>query len=281
MVAASPSATPLPKGAGRGTIAFTRLTADSPPDIYVVRSDGTGLRRLAAGARTPAWSPDGRKIAYTSLSAGGGVWVMNADGSGQRRVTRALAEVYGLAWSPDGTRIVLSYIDDLAIANADGGDLGFVSTGSARVTGFSPAWAPNEKIVYGGGTRDLGGICSVGPDGSGLTVITAAPLRSSFSLSRDGTWLAVWDGDADRLVRLLASGRGMAVPIVFDVSQWVGTEAPVPSSWSPDGRMIAFGNDSGAWLVPGTSLYVAKTDGSEVWEVPNTEDAYDPAWRPE
>ena len=106
-------------------------------------------------------------------------------------------------------------------------------------------------------------------------------MRTSFSLSRDGRWLAIWDGDEDRLVRLAASGRGMAVPIVFDVSQWVGIEAPVPSSWSPDGRMIAFGNDSGAWLVPGTSLYVAKTDGAEVWEVPNTEDAYDPAWRPE
>jgi hypothetical protein len=36
-----------------------------------------------------------------------------------------------------------------------------------------------------------------------------------------------------------------------------------------------------AWLVPGTPLYVAKTDGSELWKVPNTEDAYDPAWRPQ
>ena len=139
MVAASPSATPLPKGAGPGTIAFTRLTGDAPPDIYVVRSDGTGLRRLAEGARGPAWSPDSSKIAYTRVTGSGGVWVMNADGSGQRRVMPALAEVYGISWSPDGTQIVLSYADDLAIVNTDGGGLEFVATGSSRVTGFSPA----------------------------------------------------------------------------------------------------------------------------------------------
>ena len=114
-----------------------------------------------------------------------------------------------------------------------------------------------------------------------MTTITATAIGTGFSLSPDGTWLAIRDSDADRLVRLLATGRGVAVPMVFDVSQWVGTEAPVQSSWSPDGRMIAFGNDSGAWPVPGTSLSVAKTDGSEVWTVPNTADAYDPAWRPE
>ena len=70
---------------------------------------------------------------------------MDADGSGKHHVTRALGQVYGLAWSPDGTRIVLSYADDLAVFNAGGGDLSFVSTGAARVTGFSPAWAPDGR----------------------------------------------------------------------------------------------------------------------------------------
>jgi hypothetical protein len=85
--AASASATPLSTASGRGTIAFTRYGTRSQ-DIYVVRSDGRGLRRLAKGARGPAWSPDGRQIAYTT---GNGVHVMNADGSGKRLVTRVIA----------------------------------------------------------------------------------------------------------------------------------------------------------------------------------------------
>ena len=66
-----------------------------------------GLRRLAADARGPAWSPDGARIAYTSV-ARGGVWVMNADGSGKRRVTPAPGGADWVAWSPDGRQILFS-----------------------------------------------------------------------------------------------------------------------------------------------------------------------------
>ena len=76
-------------------------------DIYVVSVDASGQRRLARDAQFPAWSPDGRKIAFVR-----GVWprpseiyVMNADGSGQRRLTRDLAPDGFPAWSPDGRQI--------------------------------------------------------------------------------------------------------------------------------------------------------------------------------
>ena len=103
--------------------------------------------------------------------------------------------------------------------------------------------------------------------------------RPSFSLSRDGKWLAIFDGDSDRLLRMAANGRGLAVALVEEVSQHSGGGGL--SSWSPRGGQLVFGRDSRAWLVPGSVLHVAKADGSVVWEVPNTEDAYDPAWRPE
>ena len=144
-MAASPSAAPLPKGAGSGTIAFTKFTpttvayeegpAVPPFDVYVVRSDGRGLRRLAEDARGPAWSPDGSRIAYTSLSARGGVWVMNADGSGQRLVTTTPGELYGVAWSPDGTQLVFSNADRLAVVNTDGSGRKWVSGASSGVWG--------------------------------------------------------------------------------------------------------------------------------------------------
>jgi hypothetical protein len=304
-MAASPSTTPLPKGAGSGTIAFTKFTpttvayeespAVSPFDVYVVRSDGTGLKRLAANARGPAWSPDGSKIAYTSLSARGGVWVMNADGSGKRRVTPAPGGADWVAWSPDGKRILFSSTafggaaalggaDTLVVVDSDGSGLKSVFADISRgsgVTGYPLAWTPDGRIFFGRRSGSLGEICSLDRDGRGLTVVTATQVPPSFSLSRDGKWLAIWDGDSDRLVRMAASGRGMAVVLVEEVSQYFGHAAAVLSSWSPHSGQLVLGNDSRGWLGAGSVLHVAKTDGSEVWEVPNTEDGYDPAWRPE
>ncbi len=298
-VAASPSTTPLPRGAGRGTIAFTKAlwsredSAVPPFDIYVVRSDGSGLRRLAAGARGPAWSPDGSQIAYTSLSARGGVWVMNADGSGKRRVTPAPGGAESVAWSPDGRQILFSSTsfggaaalggaDTLVVVDSDGSGLESVFADTSRgsgVTGYPLAWTPDGRIFFGRRSGSLGEICSLDRGGRGLTVVTATQVPPSFSLSRDGKWLAIWDGDADRLLRMAASGRGLAVVLVEEVSQYEGGGGL--SSWSPHGGQLVFGRDSRGSLAPGSVLHVAKADGSEVWEVPNTEDAYDPAWRPE
>jgi Tol biopolymer transport system component len=210
---------------------------------------------------------------------------MNADGSGKRRVTPAPGGTDWVAWSPDGRRILFSTTafsgaDTLDVVNTDGGGLKSVFTSSSGIAGYTPAWAPDGRIFFGRGSGSLGEICSADPGGRGLTVVTATQMPAGFSLSADGKWLAIWDGDSDRLVRMAASGRGLAVVLVEGVSQYFRHTAAVLSSWSPNGSRLVLGNDSRAWLVDSV-LYVAKADGSEVWEVPNTAGAYDPAWRPE
>ena len=71
-----------------------------------MNTDGGGKRRLASTKRTPyswagdvSWSPDGRKIAYTS---DGGIRVVTADGTGNHRLRGAGGDCP--AWSPDGRR---------------------------------------------------------------------------------------------------------------------------------------------------------------------------------
>ena len=93
-------------------------------DIFVINTDGSGLRQLTdlgstGNVYTPAWAPDGRTIAFVRTSfaspgnpvPAGKIWVMNADGSAQRRVADRPPDDHSPAWSPDGTRIVFASQD--------------------------------------------------------------------------------------------------------------------------------------------------------------------------
>ncbi len=124
-VAAPPSAS-----AADTRIAYQCRT---PNDICTVTPSGTGGVRLlndSAVDTAPAWSPDGRQIAFfrsvLSDTTQSGVFVMNADGSGLRRVAPA-PNVSGVSWSPDGTRIALGKHPDIYVARTDG-------TGLTRLT---------------------------------------------------------------------------------------------------------------------------------------------------
>ena len=67
-----------------------------------MNADGSGRQRLARDGRDPAWSPDGRTIAFFS---GAKIYLMNADGSEHRALTRPQVEPRDLAWSPDGRKL--------------------------------------------------------------------------------------------------------------------------------------------------------------------------------
>jgi len=85
-------------------IAFSRETESSRHDIFVVRSDGTGLRRLTRHARgnyMPAWSPNGRRIVFASGRLHPGlldIYVMNADGKRQTRLTKGTIDNRSPDW---------------------------------------------------------------------------------------------------------------------------------------------------------------------------------------
>jgi Tol biopolymer transport system component len=89
-----------------GTIVFWRSPDGLQTDLWTVRADGTHAHRLTSSRHDEAWpafSPDGRTIAYTN---DGALWTMRADGTHPRRVHATVGvDNWGPAWSPDGKTI--------------------------------------------------------------------------------------------------------------------------------------------------------------------------------
>lgn len=122
-------------------------------EIFTVNPDGTWVTNVtntdfSFREDDPAWSADGTRIAYENNH--NEVWVMNADGSAQTRLTPAGIIDFAPAWSPDGTKIAFSSVGSsfsnpasILVMNADG-------TGRTNLApGNGPAWAPDgAKIAF-------------------------------------------------------------------------------------------------------------------------------------
>jgi Tol biopolymer transport system component len=183
-------------------IAFSSARAGSF-DIYVMRADGTGTRRLTSTKEDdghPTWSPDGDAIAF-SRGTPGDIYVMNADGSDARALLGNPTGETEPAWSPDGAWIAYtqrepgSPVRELWIMRSDGTDSKRLT--SLGASSLNPAWAPDSKRLA-------------------FTSNVVATLYDIYVLS-------VGQKNARRLTR-------------------VGPDTFEPA-WSPDGTEIAFAQD--------------------------------------
>lgn len=183
----------------------------------------------------PQWSPDGTRIAW---SRQGTIYVMNADGSGKRRLSPAGANARAPRWSPDGTK--LAYEANLGpwevhVIDADG-------RRDRRLTsGREPWWSPSgQKLSF---VRD-GDVWTVYSDGSDARRLTndrrGAPTGAVWS--PDGARLAAARGDggefkdgcSDGLYVIRTDGSGQTRIARANRCR------PSTPQWSPSGDRIAF-----------------------------------------
>jgi Tol biopolymer transport system component len=110
------------------------------PALYLMASDGSGVRRLTDQGQCGAWSPDGSKIAYRSLFVG--LFLINPDGTGERQIADAAAGC-PVVWSPDGSAIAYpasapNGTSELTVMPANGGD--GVVLASSPASEFPQSW---------------------------------------------------------------------------------------------------------------------------------------------
>ena len=261
-------------------IAYVR-EGEGGKQIVVSDWDGFGPQPLTGASINllPAWSPDGKTIAFTSFRDGGGAHLYSVDALS--RAVRPLVLMgdfaTGASYSPDGTRILFSASQndntDVYLAQADG-------AGARRITDsrgidISASWSPDGKrIAFVSERAGTPQIYTMAADGSDVRRLTfQGNYNQEPAWSPKGDLIAFSGRDEHRVFDLytVAVDGGK----VTRLTQSQGTnEKP---AWAPNGRYLLFSSTRGGKR----QIWMSQPDGSNQRQVTSEKvGASDPAWGP-
>jgi Tol biopolymer transport system component len=265
-----------------GKIAFVRKNS-----IYVMNAGGGRVRRLTSGMY-PKWSPDGRKIAFSSVPLKSAeIYTINADGSRRRRLTKRPGTDAQPTWSPDGRKIAFASgrangTAAIYVMKADGSRVKRLPTTALGLGGENPDWSPNGRTIAFQSVT-VREILIVNPNGGGRRHLTTGsdPVsrgdvdpdwspngrQIAFSSSRDRgiDGFAIWV--------MNANGSGQK-----RINTPPGQEFDFAPAWSPDGRKIAFTGGTQEGNKISSSIYTMNPDGTGRASL--IQNASNPAWQP-
>ena len=249
-------------------------------------SDGTVPDSLAYPPRSseePARSPDGTRVAFTSLrDLNQEIYVLDAAGGDPANLTRHTANDRSPAWSPDGRRIAFvsnrnggGHLGHLFTMDADGGGVEQLTSEPQASWAFWPAWSPDgSSITCVSSQGGVVGIHVVDVASGGMRLLS--PEGGESSWSPDGARIAytVVDttGDFSHIWVMAADGSGARQLTFAEV--WDRTP-----TWSPEGTRIAFARQSEQ--EPRYDIYIVTAEGGAEERV--TDDPHDdmhPNWTP-
>ncbi|WP_430391266.1 Tol-Pal system beta propeller repeat protein TolB [Dyella sp. 20L07] len=249
--------------------------------LIVADSDGYNPQVVARSRESllsPAWSPDGRKIAYVSFEGGNSAIYVQDITTGSRQLISARAKgINGApAWSPDGSKLALalSYVGNPEIFSLDLGSRQETRLTNNLAIDTEPRWTPDgQSIIF---TSDRSGRPQLyqmpASGGSAERITFQGQFNANASISYDGKQIAMVQGNGN-VYRIAIMDRSLGGQVRF-ISPGPIDETP---SFAPNASMLLYAASEGRRGV----LYAVSADGLVRQRLVLADgDVREPAWGP-